>query len=38
MKQLLRSQLEQIASAGTLEAEVVPIPEDLAMRALGYIP
>ena len=40
LKQLLRSQLAQIDSAGTLESEVVPIPDDLRdrLRGLGYIP
>ena len=40
LKQLLRSQLAQVDSAGTLESEVVPIPDDLRdrLRGLGYIP
>ena len=39
LKQLLRLRLEQIDGAGTLEAESVPIPEDLRdrLRVLGYI-
>ncbi len=37
---LLQSELEQIEDAGTLDTEVVPIPEELRgrLRALGYVP
>ena len=40
LRTLLQSELEQIEDAGTLDTEVVPIPDEIRerLRALGYVP